>query len=179
MPPVTARGADSGTSFPSSPTTGRRRFRTDLGLEFFFDGTRWLSSELFVATDSASDGLVPFSTTPITGGRFQNPGLGRGLDAWIESIAVVFFVAAGGTALGASHKWVGVSDKRDAANAATTITTHNIDSGASATWRNSVVASGTVWSVSSHYAGHIVWTRTGTPGNLYAMTTFNCRLIAT
>lgn len=37
----------TGTSMPGSPSTNDRVFRTDLGLEFFYDGTRWLSSQLF------------------------------------------------------------------------------------------------------------------------------------
>lgn len=32
-----------GTSFPASPQTGQRYFRTDLGWLCFFDGTRWLT----------------------------------------------------------------------------------------------------------------------------------------
>jgi hypothetical protein len=33
----------AGTAFPSSPATGARFFRTDLGLECYYDGTRWLT----------------------------------------------------------------------------------------------------------------------------------------
>lgn len=40
--PVTA-GVEAGTSFPGSPATNLRYFRTDLGMEFYWDGTRWVS----------------------------------------------------------------------------------------------------------------------------------------
>ena len=34
---------NAGTSFPVSPATGDRYFRTDRGLEYYYDGTRWLT----------------------------------------------------------------------------------------------------------------------------------------
>lgn len=37
---------NAGTSFPGSKATNDRYWRTDLGQEFFWDGTRWLSSVL-------------------------------------------------------------------------------------------------------------------------------------
>lgn len=40
-----ANGAASGTSFPGSPATGTRFTRTDRNIEYFFDGTRWLSTQ--------------------------------------------------------------------------------------------------------------------------------------
>lgn len=41
-------GLPGGTSFPSSPATGRMYFRTDVrgGMMFRYDGTRWLSDQL-------------------------------------------------------------------------------------------------------------------------------------
>lgn len=38
---------NAGTSFPGTPATNDRYFRTDRGLEYFYDGTRWLTTELF------------------------------------------------------------------------------------------------------------------------------------
>lgn len=37
----------AGTSFPLSPGTNDRFYRTDRGLEYYYDGTRWLSTQLF------------------------------------------------------------------------------------------------------------------------------------
>jgi hypothetical protein len=36
------------TSMPASPPTNLIVFRTDLGMEFYYDGTRWLSTEVFL-----------------------------------------------------------------------------------------------------------------------------------
>lgn len=35
----------AGTSFPGSPATGTRFTRTDRNIEYFYDGTRWLSTQ--------------------------------------------------------------------------------------------------------------------------------------
>lgn len=43
--PIT--GADpGGAAFPGSAAVGQRFFRTDLGMEFYWNGTLWLSTEL-------------------------------------------------------------------------------------------------------------------------------------
>lgn len=41
-----------GTSFPVSPANGDRFLRTDVNIECFYDGTRWLSTELLISTGS-------------------------------------------------------------------------------------------------------------------------------
>lgn len=41
---ATQLNAAVGTSFPGSPTTGDRFFRTDRNIEYVYDGTRWLST---------------------------------------------------------------------------------------------------------------------------------------
>lgn len=38
---------NAGTSFPASKATGDRYWRTDLSLEAFWDGTRWLTTTLY------------------------------------------------------------------------------------------------------------------------------------
>lgn len=38
---------NAGTSFPGSKATGDRYWRTDLGMEFYWDGTRWVSTTLY------------------------------------------------------------------------------------------------------------------------------------
>lgn len=48
----------AGTSFPGSPATNDRFFRTDLSLEFFYDGTRWLTTELFELLPGVADAFV-------------------------------------------------------------------------------------------------------------------------
>lgn len=42
-------GRNKGTSFPGSPSSGDIFYRTDRKIEYTYDGTRWLSSQLFTA----------------------------------------------------------------------------------------------------------------------------------
>jgi hypothetical protein len=49
---------NAGTSFPGSKATGDRYWRTDLGLEFYWDGTRWLTTQLFRETVSFEAGVA-------------------------------------------------------------------------------------------------------------------------
>lgn len=42
-------GSAGGTAFPATPGVGDRFFRADRGIEYYYDGTRWLSMQLFTA----------------------------------------------------------------------------------------------------------------------------------
>lgn len=55
-------GIGSGTSFPGSPSTNDRYFRTDRSIEYFYDGTRWLSTQLFTAGAWTDTNLTATST---------------------------------------------------------------------------------------------------------------------
>ena len=47
---VSKTGIDFGTSFPGSPASGDRFFRTDLGFECYYDGSRWLTCNEYSMT---------------------------------------------------------------------------------------------------------------------------------
>lgn len=49
-------GILSGTSFPGSPTTGDRFFRSDRNIDYVYDGTRWLSTQIFPLVFSGTSG---------------------------------------------------------------------------------------------------------------------------
>lgn len=69
------------TSFPGSPTTGQRVLRTDRNIEYFYDGTRWLSSQLFLV-ETRPD------TFPMTASgniRARNPFAGV-YDIYVEKV---------------------------------------------------------------------------------------------
>ncbi len=66
---IASNGAElhGGTSFPASPATDSRFYRTDLGFECFYDGTRWLTVDEYqmVLTPYAIN-PPPYSTAPQT-----------------------------------------------------------------------------------------------------------------
>lgn len=52
-------GVSSGTSFPGSPATNDRFYRTDRAIEYFYDGTRWLSTEILqLSTTITPNGIT-------------------------------------------------------------------------------------------------------------------------
>ena len=176
--------SDSGTSFPGSPATNRRVFRTDLGIEFFYNGTRWLSVDLYsmvLEKYNLTFAQPQASATTTALNRTFSPALKGGSDIWLEDYIVSFFVN-GGTALSASHKWVGqLQALRDAtAGTADTYGTANVDSGASSQVRRLTVAldallnNGTI-----HDMLQSSWTKTGTPGDIQIFEEVTYRIVAT
>ena len=80
----------SGTSMPGSPGTNDRVTRTDLGMDFYYDGTRWLSTTLYtlsIATQIAVDPVSVSSTK-----RAPFPSLT--LDIYVIDFWAATFVAS-------------------------------------------------------------------------------------
>lgn len=165
---------DTGTAFPASPATNARFFRSDRGIEYYYDGTRWLSVQVFTdALPQGDVGVLPYSVTAAVAERISCPYAGTH-DLWLVELQSSFFVN-GGTALSGSHKWVSVLTKTAGA-VPTAIATQNIDSGASSTWRVAVVSIGALLGT-THSNFHISHTKTGTPGDLYSLLRIVYRLV--
>lgn len=169
---------NSGTSFPSA-ATGDRYWRTDTGLEYYYDGTRWVTTQLFAMVPTATTVLAALTTSSNVG-RIGT-AFGTGTDLWVVSSVTQFFVASGGTALSASHKWVGTVAKLDTTNTgAGTYDTISVDSGASAAWRTNTTAVGALLGTAATYpAINFSWAKTGTPGSLTVVHTLTCRIVQT
>jgi len=110
--------------------------------------------------------------------RWAHPGNALALDIWIIDLETTFDVS-GGTALSGSHKWVGTFEKIDASNTSTTVVTVTIDSGSSSVWRKDKQTIGAAFDDATYYTFRTNWTKTGTPGQLYALANVAYRLIAT
>jgi hypothetical protein len=161
-----------GTAFPTSPATNDQFWRSDLGMEFFYDGTRWLSTVLHSLTFMLGGNQTLPLTSGLTSHRAAAPILDS--DIWLEDLITAFLINSGGTALSGSHKWVG--DLKGGLST-TTFATVNIDSGSSAVWRQDIQAIDTL--MGTEYELAVTWTKTGTPGNLWALHTVTYRYVAT
>ncbi|MEX1173541.1 MAG: hypothetical protein WEG56_13120, partial [Chloroflexota bacterium] len=170
----------SGTSFPSSPTTNDRFFRSDLGMEFQYDGTRWLCTCLHHLPIYASDGTTPWSATDGGALRAAVPPLGDCSDIWLRRITTAFYVVSG-TALSGSHKWdVEFTAKRIGTNTADTLSSLAISSGSENQWRQDDAGIGALMNDgTTHVQFETNLTKTGTPGNLYIVQTLLYRMVAT
>jgi hypothetical protein len=51
-----------GTAFPGSPIIGWKMFRTDLGLDCYYDGTRWLTVQEYVASGDTATSISAVNT---------------------------------------------------------------------------------------------------------------------
>jgi hypothetical protein len=77
---IERRVGTSGTSFPVSPSSGDRFYRTDRKIEYYWDGTRWLSVQLFrvkmndIASVTASQNELGKVVMPVEayGGLYVN-----------------------------------------------------------------------------------------------------------
>lgn len=165
----------TGTSFPGSPSTNDRFHRTDLDAEFYYDGTRWVTMQTYMALTSMQTVVFPFSATNANSPRAALSVPTGFSDAWLVDYQCAFFVAGGGTALSGSHKWVITSVKQPGGTASITV---NIDSGASSAWRVDKAAIGSLWTA-TNFVLETTSTKTGTPGNLTFGIQVRYQLVAT
>jgi hypothetical protein len=171
-------------SFPANPWTDLKWWRKDLNMEFFWDGTRWLSTTLFhtSAGPSGAGGNANQNFTATATGIHYGPipALSGCSDIYLVKNEATWMVV-GGTALSASHKWTPVLTKRLVGNTdSATVSSFTIDSGALSNWFkvtntiNALMNNGT-----THYIWAWVVTKTGTPGTLYFYSEMSYRYVAT
>lgn len=165
-----------GTSFPASPATDDRYYRTDKGLWFHYDGTLWLSDMIF--TIQMDGGRISATNADLAGAAIALKG---GSDIYIEDVVFAYYIGGGGSALSASHKWNIVLNKGVAASSSlTSITTLAISSGSSQQSRSSTNTIGALMNNgTSHLRLNLGATKTGTPGDLILQVEMRTRLVAT
>lgn len=77
-----------GTSFPSSPVSGDVFYRRDRNLEYFYDGTRWLTTQLFAIHCGTS--FATSSTQFLTDTGYYRAHFPHGVtyNAYVEALQV-------------------------------------------------------------------------------------------
>lgn len=166
-------GWNAATSMPSGPTTNQRVYRTDLGIEFYFDGTRWLCTcphELAIpemVNNSASPGTsnvigLPTGVHSIYITRWQATSLvlttNDGSNFWTMKLVYK-------TAPNTDNDLTGFTFTT-AADTVTTQTRHN-------------VAPTAVTAASTFLSLYHNLTKTGSPGNSYCSGVIHFRYIGT
>lgn len=170
-------GWNAATSMPGSPTTNQRVYRTDLQIEFTFDGTQWLCTcphELALTTRVEQTSLGYSATNTVANAATR--GTASAIDdIWVDDFIVAAFARAANW--DGSNFWVITLDKLTAANAATTIGTLTFNSATANNWVHGIDAVDEVVAGSAHVAFRIVATRTGSPGDLILGAHVTYRLI--
>jgi hypothetical protein len=163
----------SGSSFPAQPAYGNDRpfYRTDLGMEFYYDGTRWLSTQIFevnvsVVVGQAATAAIAYFGFPISD-----------LDVWAIEWRGTVFVS---TTNDASKYWtIHVYKSNTSAGGDTSIGNFTTQSLSAGTELAAVAAIGAVIDVSVTPGGYVYAAKTSTPGNVTPRGKFRYRYIAT
>jgi hypothetical protein len=162
---------DSGSSFPTTQLfVGRRFFRTDLLMNFIFDGTRWWadSEQSFVINEQAL-----FSANGNTVPRI----LICSLPSRIVAVSFGIFVA---TSNNASNFWsIEVQAVNDAFSTHTSVLTVTTASIAPNTNTRVQQAATTPEPGLGRVIYRLGLTKTGSPGDLRIMSSFSYRLVST
>lgn len=106
----------TGTAFPGGPSTGDRYRRSDLDyLIFFYDGTRWVTEQIYYATMSAD---INVSVTTVIGRvPADNPNFS---DLWLIDFHITYNIGATNNG---SNYWDFTLRKMNSAVSATTLAT--------------------------------------------------------
>lgn len=174
---------NSGTSFPGSKATGDRYWRTDLGMEAYWDGTRWLTTQLFDWTSNPS-----IDTSMSTGG-YTVDAVGAMFTPWFTTYDLYVTrwdaslrVDASNSGNTGSHYWTCALQVGTSANSYTTLSGATVNTSAiSANVNTAFTASvGQLWTPGTNPIGRCLLSKTGTPGKLvYAAFVARYRLVLT
>jgi hypothetical protein len=162
---------NSGTSFPGSKATGDRYWRTDLGLECYWDGTRWVTTQMFSMAAAASDSLDGASTN-INYARMSPWHTTN--DLWLDAFYASVYCA---TTNDGSNFWTLTFDKWNAAGANTNLATFNTSADTVNNYSTHRVSIAAALGTFKHFT--IATTKTGSPGAIYIGAHFTYRLIVT
>lgn len=152
---------NSGTSFPGSAAAGDRYWRTDRGLEYYYDGTRWLCTCLHVEPIGAYNDSTeqPISTTPTVPMRNV---IARDLyDIWVVDCRLTVRV---NTTNSGSHYWTYQLENSPAG--AVLGSTGNTSADSPDTIYRKVVTVGASVGDSGQRNVFVRFTKTGTPGTI-------------
>lgn len=168
---VGGSGVPSGTSFPGSPSNNDIFYRTDRDLLYFFDGTRWLSVNLYRAGQAVQ--VASFTTSPTI--LFRSGIWHTTYDLWLEAFYAGMFVATTNT--GAAF-WT-IAFKKYQSDFSTSSTIVSVDSSANSpsVLVTSTSAIGALLTPATYKMLQPEATKTGSPGALSVSAEYTYRLV--
>lgn len=152
----------TGTSMPGSPSTNDRVTRTDLGMDFYYDGTRWLSTSLYQLVFAYADTINPATIDAIMS---RQTVWYTDFDLWLENFYATTFVLATNDA---ARYWQLKAEKNDAAGGTSVIATVSTQSDTPSNYVVKKAAIGALLGGGSTYKALFCKAyKTSTAGNLY------------
>lgn len=155
----------AGASFPTIPQTDATFWRTDRGVLYYYDGTRWLSVNeytLFLSQDSGTD----FFTTGVTATTANShtgtiPSAAGGTKVYVTTWGVTWWIT--GTNTTPTNQWTfGIRTNNPVAF--TTFTTGGLGTGA---WVRTTVAANSERTIATDLFWALDATKGGTAGTLF------------
>lgn len=162
-------GIDSGTSFPGSPSTNDLFYRTDEARLYFYNGTRWLTTQQFREPIGGPQGisasadvgiLAPWTTT----------------DMWLETLWSSTLV--NGTSDG-SNFWTCELRHRTTANASSGIVNFTTATNTTVNWHKRGTAIGALFDPTTYGVLFLNAAKTSAAGSLFAGFSLEYRLVGT
>ena len=166
---------NSGTAFPTA-ATGDRYWRTDIGLEFYYDGTRWVSSQLLAMQGAWREYVVGSgANADATGvGRFTIPYFGT-YSLWLVRADLSTLVL---TTNDGSKYWTVTANWLNAGGTASSLGSFTTASDTHTNYVPHLITIGAVLDASARSVA-IAVAKTSTPGNLLIWGGIYYRVIAT
>lgn len=160
------------TAFWGTPSTDDRCYRTDRGIEYFYDGTRWLSTTVYeVPLPHSPDTVIPI-TGNTTGALVAGIPWATAYDLWLLSLQTTFIV---NTTNNATNYWTMVVQKM-AGGIATTAGQFDTSGAAADSWTFGSSAINALLGVTHHWF-RMNATKTLTPGALQFLMSIRYRLV--
>jgi hypothetical protein len=155
-----------GTSFPGTPATNTLCFRTDRGILYFYNGTRWLSVHLYEHYLGQAAGIS--ATT-----QYHTTVWTATYDVWVEDLIATMYCGSG---LSGSAYWTLEVYHPDGASSGSVIASVNNTSGTNAEWVRKAATIDALMGtgVDDIYLQAL---KTSTPGSLYFGAMYLYRLV--
>lgn len=163
---------NAGTANPGSPTTGDRFFRTDIqaGLPIVYDGTRWLSEQMFMLTGNSGFTGQSASYGITLGGPFGT------YDIFVERLAVSAYTD---TTQSGTQYWTFQLEKNVLNSYVTVGSALSTVSLAANDWVLLTTDIDTAVTLATYATFRVLVTKVSTPGNNFSGATMYYRLVIT
>jgi hypothetical protein len=165
-------GYSEGTSFPVSPSTDDKFYRTDRNILYYYDGTRWLSVQVFRETFFSSDNANPTGSESASLGGWSTRQGDNGI--YVVSLDATTLVV---TTNDGSNYWPVEFKRINQENSATALGSFNTSAHTATNWYDTSVAIGAVLDSGVRLVTCATGTKTGTPGNIWVYPCIVYRLI--
>lgn len=167
-------GIPSGTSFPGSPATNDLFFRTDLGLFCYYDGTRWLTVQVYELPFAQQEAFPTYTAN----GNIGRLPVHNTYSMWLVGLYATTYVSSANSGNSGSHFWTLTLNRVNAANTATSIGTIVTSPDTADTWTQHTLAVNAALAAGAlHF--RLSAAKTGTPGDLHPEVVLAFRLIIT